>query len=263
MHTYPNTFIDQLHREVVLTQQPKRIISLVPSQTALLHYLGLDDEVVGITKFCIHPDIWFKCKTRIGGTKQFNYVKIDELQPDLIIANKEENDKDALAPLMQQYPVWISDIYNLGDALHMIDCVGQLANKTIEAINLTKGINNAFAQLKPYTGNKPKNVLYVIWHEPLMVAGANTFIDSMLQQCGFVNAANMRQRYSTLENKKYDVDIVMLSSEPFPFSNKHIPKYQQLFPDAKILLVNGEAYSWYGSHLLNAPLYFNQLIEKL
>ncbi|MBL7925874.1 MAG: ABC transporter substrate-binding protein [Bacteroidia bacterium] len=263
MAVYPKRFIDQLQREVCLNSEPQRIISLVPSQTALLHYLGLEDEVVGITKFCIHPHVWFKTKTRIGGTKQYNFDKIAALQPDLIIANKEENDKNSLERLMQTYKVWVSDIYNLKDALQMISNIGNLVNKESKAQLLISKIETAFNQIKKPKTDKPLKVLYVIWHNPIMVAASHTFIDSMLHHCGFDNAAAAYQRYVTPEIQTLQVDLVMLSSEPFPFTQKHLNLYQKLFPHAKICLVNGETFSWYGSHLINAPDYFNQLIANI
>src|SRR5436190_20217614 len=107
---------DQLGRNIELSGTPQRIISLVPSQTELLFDLGLDKEVIGITKFCIHPDEWFRNKTRVGGTKQLNLETIRNLQPDLIIANKEENTQEQLEILMSEFPVWISDIKTLEDA---------------------------------------------------------------------------------------------------------------------------------------------------
>src|ERR1035438_9640363 len=104
---------DQMGRRLELHSRPKRIISLVPSQTELLYDLGLRDEVVGITKFCIHPKAWMKTKTIVGGTKKLNIDKIIALNPDLIIGNKEENEKLQVEELMRNFPVWMSDISSL------------------------------------------------------------------------------------------------------------------------------------------------------
>jgi ABC-type Fe3+-hydroxamate transport system substrate-binding protein len=110
---FPATFTDQMGHTISLAQSPQRIVSLVPSQTELLYDLGLDEETVGITKFCIHPEEWFRTKTRIGGTKQFHFDKIDALKPDLILGNKEENEELQIRRLQESYPVWMSDIHNL------------------------------------------------------------------------------------------------------------------------------------------------------
>ena len=106
-------FTDQTGRKITLDKPPHRIISLVPSQTELLYDLGLHNEVIGITKFCVHPQEWFQHKTRVGGTRQINIDIIHELRPDLIIANKEENVKEQVEELAGYYPVWISDVKHL------------------------------------------------------------------------------------------------------------------------------------------------------
>src|SRR5688500_11346244 len=99
--------IDQLGRNITLKGEPSRIISLVPSQTELLFDLGLGEHVVGITKFCVHPKEWFRSKTRVGGTKKLDIEKIRSLNPDLIIGNKEENEKEQIEELIKEFPVWM------------------------------------------------------------------------------------------------------------------------------------------------------------
>ena len=89
-------FTDQLNRNIFIPNPPKRIISLVPSQTELLVDLGLEDRIVGVTKFCVHPRDLREKKTIVGGTKNYRFEVIDSLQPDLIIGNKEENDKEGI-----------------------------------------------------------------------------------------------------------------------------------------------------------------------
>src|SRR5215213_9070876 len=103
-------FTDQLSRNVEIIRSPKRIITVLPSQTELLYDLGLRDEVIAITKFCVHPKEWFQTKMRIGGTKQLNLQKIRDLKPDLILANKEENTREDIEELAKDFPVWISDV---------------------------------------------------------------------------------------------------------------------------------------------------------
>ena len=119
-------FTDQLNRTILLKEKPSRIVSLVPSQTELLHALELREEVVGITKFCVHPTDWFRTKTRVGGTKTVNFDSVRSLRPDLIIANKEENVKEQVEALAAEFPVWVSDVNNLADALDMLQKLGQV-----------------------------------------------------------------------------------------------------------------------------------------
>ena len=139
------SFFDQLGNEVSYQYPPKRIISLVPSQTELLADLGLEQQVVGITKFCVHPSRWRRTKTIIGGTKNFQFDIIDALKPDLIIGNKEENYIDGIARLKQQYPVWLSDIVTLHDAYSMITSLGAMTDTETQANLIAYDIAGAYA----------------------------------------------------------------------------------------------------------------------
>ena len=256
--------IDQTGRKVEFAGNVHRIVSVVPSQTELLADLDLEEEVVGITKFCIHPDKWFRNKKRVGGTKDLNLDIIRSLKPDLILANKEENTREQLEALQNDFPVWISDIQKLEDALMMIHSVGVLTNKEYNAALLAEEITNNFAKLPP-THNLKKAV-YLIWHQPMMIAGGDTFINDMLKYAEFENVAASRKRYPVLTNEEVNSlhpQYILLSSEPFPFKEKHLVEYAALFPEAEIMLVDGEFFSWYGSRLKDAPDYFRYLSGSL
>jgi ABC-type Fe3+-hydroxamate transport system substrate-binding protein len=263
------TFTDQLNRTISISSTPKRIISLVPSQTELLYDLGLREEVIGITRFCIHPETWFRSKERIGGTKSYNLKKIEALQPDLIIGNKEENEQHQMEALMARYQVWMSDIYTLADALEMIVKLGELLNRKQEAQELTIRIEKDFSALQAFVSEHPvkkKRVAYFIWRKPYMVASSNTFIHHMLTRCGFVNvfSGEAFTRYpeiSPLQLQERAPDVILLSSEPYPFKEQHVEEFQQICKHAKIVTVDGELFSWYGSRLLHATAYFRNLIS--
>lgn len=254
-----------MERKITVSSFPIRIISLVPSQTELLYTLGVGDRVVGVTKFCIHPDHWYRTKTRVGGTKKLNLSTIQQLSPDLIIANKEENDQDQIEALMKLYPVWISDIYTLDDSLWMIKSIGELTNTIQKGALLINDISKAFSTLRPIT--PPKKVIYLIWNNPIIAVGKNTFINHMLERCGFQNIIeDLENRYPQLSPDdiiRLNPDLILLSSEPFPFSELHKKEFQQLNPHAKIKLVDGEFFSWYGSRLLSAPKYFQKISSEI
>jgi len=258
-----SSFRDQLGRTVNLQGIPKRIISLVPSQTELLFYLGLDEEIAGITRYCIHPADKFKTKPKVGGTKQLDIAKIRSLQPDLIIANKEENERSQVEELQDLFPVWISNISNLQDALDMINGVGELVGKSTEAQLLSKQINQQFNN----TTIKPSGLraAYFIWRKPYMVAGKGTFIDHMLQKCGLTNVFDLDRYPEVYAATIVDAnpDVILLSSEPYPFKERHIAEFKALLPSAIIKIVDGEMFSWYGSRLLQAPKYFDELSSQL
>jgi ABC-type Fe3+-hydroxamate transport system substrate-binding protein len=255
-------FTDQLNHTIELKSYPKRVISLVPSQSELLWDLGLREELIGITKFCIHPQEMFKSIERVGGTKTLNIEKIRALQPDLIIGNKEENEQSQILELQKEFPVWMSDINNLDDALTMIEKVGVLVNR-VEAANVIKNnIQPSFLNLRQLN----KNGLYFIWREPFMAAGKATFIGDILKRIGFENKlSNEQARYPELhldEIKLLNPELIFLSSEPYPFKANHIKELQEILPDTKIIFVDGEMFSWYGSRLLKSVKYFNQLIKR-
>ena len=255
----------------------KRIVSLVPSQTELLYALGLDEEVVAITKFCVHPPKWFTTKPRIGGTKTVNIEAIKALQPDLIIGNKEENVREQVLELEQYAPVFVTDVATLQDALEMIEAIGKLVDREERANQIAMEIKAGFEQLKPL--QLPLRAAYLIWKDPYMAAGGDTFINDMLCRCGFSNLFSSTSRYPEVVTFVEDnlqqspavnpslslssCSLLLLSSEPYPFKEKHVRQLQQLLPDCKIVLVDGEMFSWYGSRLLLAPDYFKKLIEQI
>jgi ABC-type Fe3+-hydroxamate transport system substrate-binding protein len=228
-------------------------VSLVPSQTELLFDLGLDQEVIAITSFCVHPAHWHRYKTRIGGTKRLHLDQIRSLQPDLIIANKEENDRAQVESLMADFPVWVSDIHDLDSALEMITQVGTLTDRAEKAQQICTQVKTTVTSL-PQQNLK---VAYFIWKDPWMVAGGDTFISAMLEQCGFENVFKNRDRYpeiSLSELHQTDCQLVLLSSEPFPFNTTHF----SAFPGHRVQLVDGEMFSWYGSRLLGIGAYIRE-----
>lgn len=263
------TYIDQMMRKVALTPTPLRIISLVPSQTELLYDLGLDDRVIGITKFCVHPPHWIKQKVIVGGTKKLNHKIIAAHNPDLIIGNKEENTKEDILQLEKQFPVWMSDIYTLQDALHMIIELSKITDTVLEGERIKQSIIDEFEQLRSLP-IAPKRVAYFIWKDPMMVAASNTFIDHMLQTIGCINVfsknefpAFAAERYPQIKEQdlmEAHPHEIWLSSEPFPFKAKHESFFKALCPHAEVKIVDGEMFSWYGSRLMQAPAYFKNIL---
>lgn len=241
-----------------------RIISLVPSQTELLSYFGLNDEVAGITKFCVHPKAWYRNKVRIGGTKNINLRKVHQLSPDLIIANKEENVKEQVEALAEKYDVWITDVTKLDDALQMILDIGILTGRSIKATELNSQIKFGFENLKKIVLTKKKqSAAYLIWKDPYMVAGGDTFINNMMYYCGFDNVFSDINRYPQISLDKINENncrVILLSSEPYPFKEKHKIEIQNRFPKVKIELVDGEMFSWYGSRLIKSIDYFHDIL---
>jgi len=256
----PLTITDQMNRRVAVPFPPRRIVSLVPSQTELLFDLGLVEQVVGVTKFCIHPAEARQRATVVGGTKNFNFDKIAALQPDLIIGNKEENYQEGIEELAAQFPVWMSDISTLAEAQDMIRRVGLICGRKEKAEVMAAKINESFQALPQPTELVP--AAYFIWRKPYMVAGAGTFIDEMLRRAGFGNVFDSFTRYPEITPEQLQAAApqrILLSSEPYPFGEKHVAEFQMLCPKAEIQIVDGELFSWYGSRLLHSAAYFRTL----
>ena len=235
-------------REVVIASPPHRIISLVPSQTEFIIDIGV--LPVGRTKFCIHPVDKVKNIPIIGGTKNFRMDIIRELNPDLIIGNKEENYLEGIEELEKEYPVWMSDIYTLQDSFEMMTTIGRLVNREKET---SRVIGECKESLEKVKGTKSGKVIYFIWKNPWMVAGKGTFIDHILSHIGYENAIT-EGRYPELTNeqiKELNPDKMLFSSEPFPFKEKHIKEANEMWSNTQSEIVDGELFSWYGSRLRN------------
>lgn len=254
---------DQTGKLVLLPSPAVRIVSLVPSQTELLAAIHLQNEVIGITKFCVHPSDWFQQKIRVGGTKNVHIDRVRLMQPDLVIAGKEENRKDQVDEIADFCPVYTSNVTCYDDALQMIVDIGTLTGKFKEALEIKHTIQAAFEKV---TNSQRLTALYLIWREPWMAAGNDTFIHSMLQMAGFENVLHTESRYPALTSEQIialNPQVVLLSSEPYPFKEQHQVALQALLPQAKVILANGEMFSWYGSRMQFAPTYFLKLQEQL
>ncbi|OJV53011.1 MAG: cobalamin-binding protein [Bacteroidetes bacterium 43-16] len=257
-------YTDMIGYDIALTQSPQRIVSLVPSQTELLYDLGLEERVVGITKFCIHPESWFRSKERIGGTKTVHIDKVAALQPDLIIANKEENTKADIEQLRAIAPVWTSDILNLEDSLEMIAQLGAITSTEGRAQEIVANIRKDFSP-ENIRLIEDKRVAYFIWYQPLMSAGSQTFLHDILSRIGFINVYATHPRYPETQWQELQAaapDYILLSSEPFPFKEKHLLEFKDKLPNATVLLVDGELFSWYGSRLLASAAYFKKIFSS-
>ncbi len=267
-------YTDQTGFTIEITTLPQRIVSLVPSQTELLFDLGLNEQVVGVTKYCVHPEPKVRDKVKVGGTKNPDIALIRELNPTLIIGNKEENTQEVIEQLRTEYPVWLSDVNTLAEATGMIRSLGELVCKEPSAQWIADKVQERFQELadelaqQPPARHKtvPRRVAYFIWRKPWMVVGSDTFIHAMLEAAGFSNVFGDLTRYpacSEGELDQFNPDVVLLSSEPYPFKEKHLAELRDIYPRATIRLVDGELFSWYGSRLLRTPDYLRRLRESL
>ncbi|GAB4294530.1 MAG: helical backbone metal receptor [Marinilabiliales bacterium] len=255
-------FYDHIGNCISIKNSPNKIISLVPSITELLFDLGLDENIAGITKYCVHPQDKIKNHTIIGGTDNPDIELIYKINPDLIIASKEENNETIVRALMNDFNVFVTDIHNFNDAIGFIYDIGQITDKIDIANLIIKEINDNFSTLKPKLF--PKRAIYLIWKNPYMTINKNTFINNMLEYAGFQNLSGYKNiTYPVIsidEIIEQNPEYLLLSSEPYPFSEKDKEELKYYLPETEILIVDGEFFSWYGSRMKYAPAYFNQLL---
>jgi len=237
-------FRDQLGNIVSIPRNPQRIISLVPSITEFLYALGMGERVVGITKFCIYPEIWFQTKTRIGGTKTPDFDKIKALSPDFIIGNKEENQEEDITRLRELAPAYMSDVNSIEDMYEMICDLATILGVEAEGPRWVEQWK-AYLNRNTHKG-QGKKALYVIWKDPIMVVGKGTYIDSYLMAIGYENCVKEARYPVWSENVVYNPEVVLLSTEPYPFKETDFEYFKSLFPNAEVALVSGEEFSWYG-----------------
>lgn len=261
-------FTDQLGNVITLESTPMRIVSLVPSQTELLFDLGLEDKLVGITKFCVHPYHLKSTKKIIGGTKKVHVEKIRLLQPDIIIANKEENTEEIVEAIKLIAPVWVSNIITIEDNLEMIEEFGKIFAVRTTARQWIDKISFGLEDFKSYISDKEiKRAAYFIWKNPYMVAGGDNFVNEMMKLNKFSNIYEANGRYPEVIVQKMriqgDPQILLLSSEPFPFKDEDAFELGRHTHHAQTIFVDGEMFSWYGSRLVKAFPYFKQLRERL
>lgn len=260
---WPRRVRDALGNELLLDAPPRRIVSLVPSQTELLFELGVGEQVVGVTKFCVRPDEARAGRRSVGGTKTPDLARIRALKPDFVLANREENRAEDIAAIAEFAPVYVTDVNSLPQALAMTRAVGFALGAEARAARIAADIENAFAGLPKLDGLR---CAYLIWREPWMAAGGGTFIGDLLPRLGLDNVIEARARYPELtldELAAAAPDVVLLSSEPYPFKRTHGAELAAALPQARIVPVDGEMFCWPGSRLLAAAGYFRGLLPTL
>ncbi len=258
------TRTDDLGRTFTWNGPPRRIVSLCPSQTEYLYALGLSDRIVGRTRFCIHPQPAVARARRIGGTKDVDLTRIRALHPDFILAEQEEQRRETVELLAREYPVAVTRVENVADGLSMLLTVGEWVGCDAMARVWHGRIARAFGTIAKAP---PLRTAYLIWKNPWMGVGPTTYIDSVLAHLGLINVWNEKmERYPSFELadlKTLGPELVLLSSEPYPFRARHVSEIAAAVPAARVLLVDGEWFSWYGVRMWAAADALQQLVRQL
>ena len=222
-----------------------------------------------MTKFCVHPEHIKKTVAVVGGTKNIKLEKIKSLNPDIIICNKEENTEKIVELCNCITITHISNIFSLNDLKNLIKQYGQIFSCGIASDKIINELNTKMEVFKRFiSGVTQKKVIYFIWRDPWMVAGNDNFINHLLELNNFQNMFAHISRYPQVNLKEISgqqetPDLILLSSEPYPFKNKHLLEIKEHFKNVKIVFVDGEMFSWYGSRVLKAFDYFKELHSRI
>jgi ABC-type Fe3+-hydroxamate transport system substrate-binding protein len=267
-------WLDALDKPHVAYSGTPRIVSLVPSLTELIIDLGLADALVGRTGFCVHPRAIVRRIPKVGGTKGFDLDKVRALSPTHVIVNIDENRReevDALREALQDPVPHLIVTHPLGprDNLDLYRLFGGIFGREAEATALCAGFEREWAALAELAGSLPRQkVLYLIWQKPWMTVSRDTYISRMLAAAGWETVCNAvpaesAQRYPEVDPAKVagDIDLLLLSSEPFPFRQKHLDELasEPALAGTQIALIDGEMVSWYGSRAVHGLAYLRKL----
>jgi len=230
---------------------------LCPSTTETLIDLGLENSIIGRTIFCIHPKEIVTHIETIGGTKNPKFDKIRSLKPTHIMFNLEENEFSHLDEIKSISKTIVTTPTDISSTIEMLSIFGDEFSIQSKTTQKCIEINQFLKTKKKYPSF---SYLYFIWNDPKMVVGKNTYIDSMLSEFGGINAASSisEKRYITLEDEEISVDKVFLSSEPFPFKEKHKSSYYAY--SNSVDLIDGEMLSWHGSRTIIGLNYLSRLL---
>src|ERR1700730_4928405 len=254
--------VDDMGCRVEMERQPARIVSLVPSWTETLFALGFSSEVVGVTKFCVEPVAAVASIPKVGGTKNTDIAAIVKLEPELVIANAEENRREDVERMRAAgIPVFTTYPRTVPGAVESILRLGRVLGRESGAAELAKQITLAVSGIEAALGVWSKLRLRVfcpIWKKPWMSFNADTYAHDVLRMLGYNNIyASAGERYPTVtleEAIERRPDIVILPDEPYAFDESDVSELKSLLPPAlgrRVLIVGGRDLHWYGVHMVN------------
>ena len=218
----------------------------MPSITELVCELGLANQLVGRTGFCIHPKETLRKIAKVGGTKSVNLKKIRELAPTHVIVNMDENKKETADALAQFVPnVIVTHPLAPLDNLALYRQIGTAFSKEREAEDLCSRFELAYQESKEQKFPQRK-VLYLIWKDPWMTVSRDTYVSRMLELFGLKTLPEASEsRYPKLKDLDVGADMILLSTEPYRFGEKHRKELEQQLK-LPVHLIDGEMTSWYG-----------------
>jgi ABC-type Fe3+-hydroxamate transport system substrate-binding protein len=245
---------------------PPRIVSLVPSVTELLCDLGLAHWLVGRTGFCIHPAALVADIAKVGGTKDVNQEKIRQLAPTHLVVNIDENEKPTVEALAAFIPhIIVTHPLAPLDNLALYRLLGGIFGAVAQSEKLCAQFRQEYDAVLALPATRRRTVLYCIWQHPWMTVSRDTYIAQMLALIGWQQwQAEMPARYPQFDWSPAlvsQIDEVMLSSEPYRFTEEHVDALEKQI-GKPVMLVDGEMLSWYGSRAIEGLKYLRQLAAR-
>ena len=248
-----------------------RVVSLVPSITELLFVLGLGAQVVGRTGFCIHPREQVATVPKVGGTKNVRMERLRGLEPSHVILNIDENTREDAEEIARFVPhVVVTHPLAPGDNVSLYRLMGGLFRRTAEAEKLAAEFETELVGMRAAASELPRRkVLYLIWPDPWMTVSRDTYISRTLDLVNWETAGHLaRTRYPQIDPGSgilQQVDVVLFSSEPYPFKAKHLDEFQRTYHPgrAQLIQIDGEMVSWYGSRAIRGLRYLLDLAQAL
>lgn len=270
-----DTFTDDLGTAHPVVKNP-RILSLVPSITELLFDLGLEDQLIGRTQYCIHPADSVQSVPSVGGTKKINMDRVRDLKPTHAIVNIDENPKTMADDLRGMgVEVIVTHPMTPDDNLTLFKLLGGIFDRPEQTTKLSDDYNSARAAIQNESNRPAKRVLYLIWQDPWMAVSSDTYVANTLALVnwsvgipGIVSGqTGDAARYPKIEianDGLEDIDLILFSSEPYSFTEDDIDEFQFTFPDHahKAHIIDGEMTSWYGSRAIRGLQYLRDFADR-
>lgn len=247
-----------------------RIVSLVPSLTETLWELGVGPSLVGVTKFCVHPPQAREQAAVVGGTKDPDVERIRRLQPDLVIADEDENQAEHLEALRAVARVHVTRIQDVADAARELSEIGRLVGREHDAEARAQQIQARAAELRSAASLFAALRIFVpIWRTPLMTIGRNTYMGDLVRLAGgrsvFENAPRKYFETTFDEVRAVEPEGVLLPTEPFHFGEKHRSEFAQALDLSldRVLVVDGQAFTWFGTRTLEGLECLREAVVRL
>lgn len=267
-----STFTDGLYREIEISAAPKKIVSLVPSITETLYTFGVDRRLVAVTNFCVEPPEALQTKARVGGTKTLDVDGIKALEPDLVIANAEENREEDIRQLVRGgLTVFVTFPRTVAAAVNMMRQIAEFTDSTSKARDILDEAEETLNEIRNESRNHPRpRVFCPIWRRPWMTIGADTYMHDFISVCGGRNIfADRHDRYPRVELDEMArrmPEVVLLPDEPYHFMEKHkadfaTRAYVPAVRDQRIHVVEGKTLCWYGPRIAKGLRYINGLLQ--